>query len=68
MKFFDLNMIHIWHLNDKKFAQLNIRVQSEIIDDLIIILIEDNGIGLTKKEKNQIFKQTNGRNFAGERK
>ncbi len=34
-----------------------IRIHSEIEDDFIIISIEDNGIGITKEEKEILFKQ-----------
>ena len=34
-----------------------IEIKSDIRDDLIIILIKDNGIGFTEEEKTRIFKQ-----------
>ena len=34
-----------------------IKIQSEINDDFIVVAVEDNGIGLTEEEKKKIFKQ-----------
>ncbi len=46
-------------LNAIKYTQPGgeISIKSEIIDDYYIISVKDNGIGFTKEEKNQTFKQ-----------
>ena len=35
----------------------NITIQSEIKNDFIVIAVKDNGIGFTREEKGQVFKQ-----------
>ncbi len=60
---FDKEMIHdvVSNLltNALKYTppEGNIVIQSKIKDDFYIISIKDNGIGLTEKEKSQLFKQ-----------
>jgi PAS domain S-box-containing protein len=46
-------------INAIKYTPLygEIKIRSEVIDDLVIVSIEDNGIGITEDEKKKIFKQ-----------
>ncbi len=52
------NVIDNLIINAIKYTQLNgkINIQSEILDDSLLVSIEDNGIGLTEEEKSSIFK------------
>lgn len=53
------NVIDNLLINAIKYTPLNgkIKIQSDILDDSILVSIEDNGIGLTEEEKSSIFKR-----------
>ena len=52
------NVIDNLLINAIKYTPVNgeINIQSEILDDSLLVSIQDNGIGLTEEEKSSIFK------------